>query len=96
MTDEHEMQIGFCWYQPEQWAELKKVAADPEVLDDTYEEWRSNANEAFAEIKGTGQNVTKVSINIKELMAWCRDNRHKLDGEARSGFAAFKLQNRGK
>ncbi len=30
LIDEDELQIAFCWYQPEQWNELKKVVPDPE------------------------------------------------------------------
>lgn len=96
MTDKHEMIVGFCWYQPEQWAELKKVAVDPEKLDDTYEEWRANANKAFNEIVAAGHDIRKISINTKELVAWCKKCERQLDGKARSEFAALKLQKRSK
>ena len=68
MTDEEEMQIGFCWYQPDQWEQLRDVVPDPESLDDTYDEWKKSAIESIDELRAEGLNVKKVSVNIDDLV----------------------------
>jgi len=66
-----EVNIVLCWYQSDQWEILKQMATDKEILDDSYEDWRSNANKAIAEIQSQGKNVQKISINVERLVAWC-------------------------
>jgi hypothetical protein len=64
---------------------------DPEGTENTYEEWRKQANAAFSELRATGQNIVKVSVQIDDLMAWCNENGGDTVSSSRSEFAAFKL-----
>jgi len=45
------MFIAFCWYQREEWEKLKATAVDKDDLDDSYDEWRTNASSAIAELR---------------------------------------------
>jgi len=90
MTDKKPIAIAFCWYQPDEWEKLKVVASDPEILDDTYKEWKSNANSAISKIGAEGHDVVKVSISVDELVNWCKANYFEIDISARSRFAAHK------
>lgn len=90
MDHDDEMKFGMCWFDEEQWNRLKVL--DPDGTDDTYEEWRKNANEAFSELRDSGQNIVKVAIKIDEFLAWCEENNCKPVGSSRSEYAAFKLR----
>ena len=57
--NEHEtIEFAFSWFDEEQWQLLK--ALDPVGLDDTYEEWRKNANDSFSDFEKNGQKVRKL------------------------------------
>lgn len=91
---EQDVIYSFAWFQPEEWQLLKEAVDDPSTLDDTYEEWRKNAESTIGKIRANGHRVKKVSIKISELLDWCESNGVKPDGKARSEFVAFKLSNR--
>lgn len=90
MDHDEKIEIGICWFDEEQWSLLKEL--DPDDMDDTYEDWRKSANEAFSEIRASGQKIVKVAIKINELLAWCEENNCKPVSSSRSEYAAFKLQ----
>ena len=94
MNDETVVNLAFCWYEPEEWLKIKKSASDSEKQDDTYEEWKANANSAIAELRANGQNVVKIAIRSGEFLAWCKENNYENNSHARSEFAAKKLEER--
>lgn len=94
MTSEDDLRLAFCWYEPEEWEKLKRIAKDSGSLDDSYEEWKSNANDAISEIRGQGNIIQKISIKMDELVTWCQENSLENNSEARSNYAAKKLQER--
>ncbi len=96
MIDEDELHIAFCWYQPEQWQELKEVVPDPEAMNATYAEWKKDANKAFNSFTAKGLNIKKVSINTKKLVAWCSEKGLEPISSSRSEYAAFILESRDK
>jgi len=83
--------LGIAWYTREQWEKLRKVASDPEKLDDTYEDWKVNAEKALRDYAKLGTITRKVHIDVKELMEWCNSLGLPVDGTARSAFAGEKL-----
>jgi hypothetical protein len=94
MERKSDSSIAFCWYEPDDWLKVKKSSADADKQDDSYEEWKSNANRAIRAIKAQGQVVAKIAIKAEEFLAWCLENDILNDGDARSRFAAIKLQER--
>jgi hypothetical protein len=94
MRGKSDTSIAFCWYEPDNWLKVKKSAADADKQDDTYGEWKANANRAIREIRAEGLNVTKIAIKAEEFLAWCHENEIPNDGDARSRFAVMKLQER--
>ena len=87
---------SFAWYQSEEWHRLKEIVDDPSTLDDTYEEWRRNAESAIGELRANDQTVKKISIKVSELLTWCESKGVKPDGKARSEYAALLAESRGK
>ena len=94
MTTEGKIGIAFCWYEPNEWEILKETAIDSETLDDTYEEWKSNANSAINEFNAQGMKIKKISIKMSEFESWCKENNLRNNSQARSEYAVKKLQER--
>ncbi len=89
---EPNMTLCLAWYRRDQWFLLKQKVADPENIEDTFDEWERKAEKAYQEIKSQGENVVKVDVDIYELEEWCRLNNVPMDGDARSNFAGEKGQ----
>ena len=85
---------SFAWFQPEEWQCLKEAVEDPSTLDDTYQEWRNNADNAIGELRANGEKVQKISIKISKLLVWCKSKDIKPDSKARSEYAAFLADQR--
>lgn len=84
--------IGFAWYSEEEWLALRRVSADKDRLDDSYAEWLAGAEKALRTLQSQGAPVIPVSINVSELVAWCKAENRRIDGSARSAFAALKVE----
>mgnify|MGYP000443670166 CR=1 FL=1 len=85
---------SFAWFQPEEWQRLKETVEDPESFDDSYQEWRKNAEYAIAELRADGLQVRKISIKISDLLEWCELKGLKPDASGRSEYTALLAQQR--
>ena len=94
MTSENNIGIAFCWYEADEWEKLKRTAVDSDTLDDSYEEWKSNANTAINELTAQGLQINKIAMKMDEFKAWCERNNSENNSDARSNYAANKLQQR--
>ena len=94
--NEVQQKFGLAWWQADQWARLKEISEDRDNLEDTYEEWRKNAAKTFKEFESSGQNVSKVSINLEELLAWCNEKGVPVNGKYRAEYTAHVIQQRNK
>jgi hypothetical protein len=94
--NEEEKNVGVAWYRPEQWERLRELVVDPEVIENTYEEWAHMAEEKMGELLKAGIEVWKVPVDVEELHAWCELQGLPLDGYARAKFVAQKLYEMGK
>jgi len=92
MNKENEIIYTFCWFDEEQWELLSKL--DPKGTDDSYSQWRNNANNAISDLKDNGQNVKKISIKTLELEKWCKERNLEPNGKSRSEYASFLAQAR--
>ena len=84
--------VGVAWYRPDQWQRLLEVAVDRDLLHDTYAEWVAEATARFQELQRMGIPVRKVEVDVEELVQWCDEQQQKVNGEARSMFAAEKTR----
>ena len=92
MDTDKDIQFSLCWFDKEQWELLAKI--DPEGVDDSYEEWRKNANKAISDFSTNGQNLVKVSIKVAELQEWCKNKEVEPNSSSRAEFAAMLAQQR--
>ena len=81
-----------AWYRPEQWSLLRALAADPEVLEDTYDQWLAGATKGMREMAARGLSAIKVDIDVRELSAWCQEHQRPLDGDARVEFVTTRMR----
>jgi hypothetical protein len=86
--------FGIGWYTPWEWAKLRGVVADPERLDDTYLAWRRGAKRVLRELREQGIDCQRISVQVDELVAWCREQGRPVDGKARAAFVAHQVQRR--
>ncbi len=84
--------LGVAWYSEAEWAKLKRVAADPEALDDTYEEWRRGHADLVKNLHESGEDHVSVTVLIDEVSDWCAKEGRPLDGAARAEFVARRLR----
>jgi hypothetical protein len=83
---------AICFYTPESYKELKRIAADKNELDDTYADWLQGFNNAIIELKKAGINAVPLNIDMKELDQWCKKHKRKNDRSARAAFASQKAE----
>jgi hypothetical protein len=88
------LRLGVAWWRPEQWARLRDIAADPDALEETYEEWLAMATKELARLAEHGIVLSKVDVDVEELLAWCNEQGRAVDGAARAAFAGAKLHER--
>jgi hypothetical protein len=84
--------VGVAWYEPDQWQQLLAVSVDRDKLEETYDQWVQDAERVIKELRRQGLHVVKVKVKIDELVAWCQSQKISVNGEARSQYAAYKLQ----
>lgn len=77
---------GVAWYSSTQWQQLREVAADPERLENTYQEWLAVADQAWKKIEASGIALVKVPVVVSELTDWCRERDIPIDGKARAQY----------
>ena len=80
--------IAICFYTPDSYEELKKVADDKKALCDTYADWLVEFSKAVKGIRDQGFEIMPVNINFGELIKWCKQNKLKNISSSRSKYVA--------
>jgi len=93
-VDVHQVRLGVAWYDRDQWARLREVAADPNALEETYEDWVAMTERAIRTVEAAGEPVARVPIDTEELVLWCNEQKRPVDGPATAEFASRKLYER--
>jgi len=91
-SDESAPSIAVCWYTPDEWALVKAVAADPEVFENSFQEWEAMAADALRDLRNAGATPYKVLVFADELQAWCLAHGKPLRADARAEFVAEKAR----
>ena len=78
--------VAICFYTPDGYEELKKVADDKKLLCNTYAEWLVEFSKAVSGLKEQGLEAVPVTINIAELKNWCKKSKLKNTGSSRSRY----------
>ena len=73
---------------------LREPAADPEALDDRYEDWLRTAEKAVADLSAKGVTVERVPLNVEAAAEWCVKQGRPFNSAARAAFTAELLRKR--
>lgn len=90
-----DLAVGVAWFSREQWEALTEVVEDRSELDDTYEDWEEQAQEALATLRTQGFRPVQVPVDVADLVSWCRDQGRPVDAEARAAFVSHLMMSRG-
>lgn len=86
------MRLGIAWYREDQWNLLNSTAADPESLEDTYQDWLEKAINLMSELEKKGHKPIKVDFDVDKFNKWCWSNRKTPNGKARSEYVTHLLR----
>lgn len=86
------MVTGVAWYRREQWARLVEISSDPGRLEKGYDEWLRTATEGTAALAAAGMTLRLIDVDVEALLAWCTVRGRRVDGPARSEYAAFRVR----
>jgi hypothetical protein len=80
--------VAFAWYHEEQWARLRELTADPDVLDVRYEDWLRSAESTVAQLEARGVFVRRLLVDVDVAAAWCARHRRPFNSAARAEYVA--------
>ena len=92
MKKSKKMNLAVAWYKPEQWRKLREISADSGRLEETYGEWQIHAEKAMKDFAARGVFPEKVVVDVEALLTWCNERGLPVNGESRSQYAAWLLQ----
>ena len=81
------MKIALAWYSPLEYEKIKRASVDPEVWNDTYEEWEQKAQSLMQQTLAGGGQVDKVPMVLEDFNRWLKANKEKNNIAARSRYA---------
>lgn len=87
-----EMVVGVAWYSRDEWPRIRAIAADPETLEASYDDWLKVFNESRDALRQAGIVAEDVPVIADELRQWCVAEGRSIDGEARASYAAEQLR----
>ena len=85
----------FVWFENEEnWLSLKNIATDPEIWDESYEEWLNGAKQIYEEIENKGIEICKIVLNADDYLCWCIENDKEPDVKSCNEYAAYLVEKR--
>jgi hypothetical protein len=94
MKPSGQLKFGIAWFRPEQWSRLLEISEDREDLEETFAQWESLAEEKLRDLRAQGVDAEKITIDLEELLAWCKSRGLSVDATARSQYVADLLRKR--
>lgn len=88
--------VGLAWYTDENWGQVKASASDPEVFEDSFQEWKAMAISARREFQRAGVRAIEFHIIPREFSAWCTLNNRENNAQSRAEFVSESLSAAGK
>ncbi len=83
---------GIAWYRVDEYERLLEVAVDAPDLEATYDEWKISVERTLTELEAQGMVVSKVEIDIEDLISWCQVRGRALNGSARAEYTSLKVR----
>lgn len=80
--------LAVAWMKKEDWPRWLSIDKD---FQPDYEHWLGRVEAAFAHYQRLGHKVEKIVVDPDEFLEWSSANGGKVDSNARSAFAAYKM-----
>lgn len=93
-TRDRDRHVAIAWYRRDQWALLRAKAADPESIENTFDEWLQGASKVERDLRNSGIEVSRIECDVFVMIDWCKREELRFDSEARSQYAAEELRRR--
>ena len=93
MVADSSLVTGIARYRRNQWTRLRELAADPDKLEESYDDWLAGAQKALVQIAVTGVRARRVDVDVEALVRWCQAQGRRLDSAARAAYTALQLRN---
>jgi hypothetical protein len=94
MKPSGQLKFGIAWFRPEQWSRLLEISEDRKDLEETFAEWESLAEEKLRDLRAQGLDAEKITIDVEELLVWCKSRGLSVNASARSQYVAERLRKR--
>jgi hypothetical protein len=83
-----DVMVGIGFYRREQWPLLRETAVDSHLLEETYDGWIEVVDTAVTKIRDRGLEPKLVTVDVLELLAYCKRRGIPNNAEARAKFIA--------
>jgi len=94
MKPSGQLKFGIAWFRSEQWSRLLEISEDREDLEETFAEWESLAEEKLRDLRAQGVDTEKITIDLEELLTWCKSWGLSVNESTRSQYVAELLRKR--
>jgi hypothetical protein len=84
--------FGIAWYRKDQWDLLRIVSDKPETLEDSYEEWLTNANKLKNNLEQLGITAKEIGIDINDVVVWCKSTNNTINSKSITEYVILKLK----
>ena len=84
--------VAVAWYSPQDWAEIKRLAADPGEFHPTYDAWLSALLDLAPVIRTDGGILRVVTVQPEALVSWAAERHLPLNAASRSRYVAERAQ----
>jgi hypothetical protein len=80
--------IGITWYARRDYPRVLQLMDDASELDETYDAWLKNAQNAERELRRQGHKVVRTKMDLDAFLAWCTVRGERPIGGARAEWSS--------
>ncbi len=88
--------IGIGEYLKKDYPEILSISEDRDNMDDSWEKWKANKNEAIKNFKKMGMKTIDIIVVPKELVKYCRENGLPINGKSRASYVSYQATEKNK
>lgn len=85
--------VFMAYYRKSDWDRLIASIDDPEIMHDSWEEWKKEYNELKMRLLADGKQVYDITIEIDELSMYCANKGLKNIGKNRAEYVQLYGRN---
>jgi len=82
--------LNVAYYREEDWKRFLDSIDDRNSMHETWHEWHEAYLNTVKGLKAKGFKVRQITVDLDELLQYCREKGIKNTGKARSQFVSIK------